>query len=133
MTALAEVRDRLAALAALPGVGVDAEDISRWADPDLRLFTPAEQAHCVAAGSGRARAERFAGRWCAKEAVVKAVAAFTGPVVPTLRDVEVVPDAAGRPLVQLSDRLAAAALDVAVSITHTPSMAIAVAVARPRG
>lgn len=122
--ALGEVRQRLAELTDLPGVGVDVEEIGRWASPDLRVFTSAERAYCL--GPGRS-AERFAGRWCAKEAVVKAVAPF---VVATLRDVEILAEATGRPLVHLSPRLADAGLEVTVSITHSATIAVAIAVAR---
>lgn len=116
-----EVAAHLAGLAGLPGVGVDAEEIARWHEPDLRLFTPAERAHCGTS------AERFAGRWCAKEAVVKALGPF---VAASVRDVEVLAEPSGRPVVRLADRLAAAGVVVAVSITHTRSVAVAVAVAR---
>ncbi|OLT19336.1 hypothetical protein BJF78_11005 [Pseudonocardia sp. CNS-139] len=112
----------MAELADLPGVGVDAEEIARWHAPDLRLFTPAERAHCLSGLS----AERFAGRWCAKEAVVKALAPW---VAANVRDVEIVAEPDGRPVVRLGPRLPAG-LAVTVSITHTGSMAIAVAVAR---
>ena len=51
-------------------MGVDIEATERWRAPDLRLFTDDELTSC----SGRANpAEAFAGTWCAKEAVVKAV------------------------------------------------------------
>jgi len=121
--ALEEVRHRLAVLAELPGVGVDVEEIERWTSPDLRVFTAAERAYCL--GPGRS-AERFAGRWCAKEAVVKAVAPF---VAGSLRDVEILADVTGRPLVHLSPRLVHLGLDVTVSITHSTTMAVAIAVA----
>lgn len=106
------------------GVGLDAEEVARWQSPDLRLFTATERAHCTALANS---AESFAGRWCAKEAVVKALALF---VRTGIRDVEIVAAPDGRPVVHLDPRLAGLGLDVVVSITHTASMAFAVAVAR---
>jgi holo-[acyl-carrier protein] synthase len=106
----------------LPGVGVDVEEVARWTDPDLRIFTPAEREHCAA---GADSAERYAGRWCAKEAVVKALAPY---VAASPRDVEILPDPAGRPLVRLAPRLGE--VEACVTISHTGSVAVAVAVAR---
>ena len=91
-----------------------------------RLFTEAERDYAEA----RARpAQHLAARFCAKEAVAKAL----GLPGWSFRDVEVV-DTAGAPQVLLSGAPAAAAggVDVSISLTHTGLTAGAVAVAVPR-
>ena len=100
------------------GLGVDIEPVARFVDPDLRLFTPAEVAHCL----GRPDAsERFAGRWCAKEAVLKALTGAEGRY--SLRDVEIVAGPHGEPLA----RVTGYGGTVLVSISHDGVTAAAVA------
>jgi phosphopantetheine--protein transferase-like protein len=109
-------------------VGVDLERVSRWHEPDPRLFTEAEHAYCL---SRQNAAESYAGRWAAKEAVVKAVFPFC-PVLP--RDVEIVTQDTGAPRVRLRlPSWAAGRVDVAVSISHSDDHAIGIAVARTLG
>jgi holo-[acyl-carrier protein] synthase len=89
-----------------------------------RLFTDAERAYA----SDRARpAQHLAARFCAKEAVAKAVGIEGGWA---FRDVEVVPTG-GAPAVRLTGRVAQAAAGraVSVSLTHTDTTAGAVAIA----
>ena len=93
-----------------------------------RLFTDAEREYAAA----RSRpGQHLAARFCAKEAVAKAL----GLPGWSFRDVEVVATA-GAPQVLLSGAPAAAAVanrvTVSISLTHTASMAGAVAVAIPR-
>ena len=91
-----------------------------------RIFTEAEREYA----SARARpAQHLAVRFCAKEAVAKAL----GLPGWSFRDVEVI-DTAGAPQVLLSGAPAAAAVgvDVSISLTHTGQTAGAVAVAVPR-
>ena len=92
----------------------------------------------AASGSSGA-AQHLAGRFAAKEAFVKA---FSGarpghaPVLPAMdwREVEVVTDGWGRPLLRLHGDLAAAVagalgpVELHVSLTHEPTMAAAVVV-----
>jgi len=100
------------------GLGVDIEPVARFADPDLRLFTPSEIAHCL----GRPDAsERFAGRWCAKEAVLKALTGAPGRY--SLRDVEIVSGPQGEPHARVNGY----AGTVLVSIAHDGVTAVAVA------
>ncbi|HSO05268.1 MAG TPA: holo-ACP synthase [Candidatus Limnocylindrales bacterium] len=101
-----------------------------------RTFTVGE---LRAAGGHSGAAQHLAGRYAAKEAFVKA---FSGarpgraPAIPDMdwRQVEVVPDAWGRPTLVLHGELAAAVAatlgEVAlhVSITHEPTMAAAVVI-----
>ena len=121
-----EVLHLLADLTAVPGVGVDTEAVDRWGDPDPRLFTVNERSHCLSLARP---AEGFAGRWCAKEAVVKALTPFARVAI---RDVEILVGADGRPLVRLAPQALIDDICVVVSISHTASVAVAVAAARRR-
>src|SRR5919201_342018 len=97
-------------------IGVDAVSVGRIAlavqrsgDGFLtRVYTPAELAYC--AGS----AERLAGRWAAKEAVIKCFDG-TGICFPRKR-IEVLPSGSGAPQVRLLGDARGA--QVEVSITH---------------
>ena len=114
------------------GVGIDTLEIDRLERalerrPRLaeRLFTEAERAYAAE----RARpGQHLAARFCAKEAVAKAL----GLEAWSFRDVEVVASH-GPPSVRLSgaaaDRAAALGVEVSVSLTHTRRDAAAVAVA----
>ena len=113
------------------GIGMDLLEVERMERalarrPALgeRLFTDGERAY--AARQARP-AMHLAARFCAKEAVAKALRLRVwGP-----REVEVVRDAAGAPSVRLSGKAAARAaelgVEVAVSLTHTRGTAGAVA------
>jgi holo-[acyl-carrier protein] synthase len=86
-----------------------------------RLFTEGERAYAAA----RARpGQHLAARFCAKEAVAKALALE----VWSPRDVEVVVAASGAPEIVLHGTLAALG-PVGVSLTHEDGLAAAVAVA----
>jgi holo-[acyl-carrier protein] synthase len=92
-----------------------------------RLFTEHERAYAAA----RARpGQHLAARFCAKEAVAKAL----GLEAWSFRDVEVVATA-NRPELRLHGKVAAAAarqgVRVSISLTHTRREASAVAVAAP--
>ena len=95
-----------------------------------RVLTPAEQA----------RAKQFkdpvpfiAGRWAAKEAILKMLGTgWRGRIAWT--DMEILPDELGRPVVTLSGETARLAAELGVarvllSITHTPLTAAASAIA----
>lgn len=90
-----------------------------------RVFTPAEAAFC------RGRVPELAARFAAKEAVMKALG--TGARSVAWRDIEVLPDRRGKPLVYLTggaaDRAAFIGLDaIDVSLSHLASFAIAIVV-----
>jgi len=95
-----------------------------------RVFTPAEVEY---ARSARNRAERLAGRFAAKEAVLKLIGTgLRGKMAWT--DIEVINDPMGRPCVRLSGEVARIARQqgieqVQISITHTSQLAMASAVA----
>ncbi|MGA9859465.1 MAG: holo-ACP synthase [Solirubrobacteraceae bacterium] len=117
-------------------VGIDLLDIGRLERalerrPRLaeRLFTDAERAYA----RSRARpGEHLAARFCAKEAVAKAL----GMEAWNFRDVEV-SSAGGPPEVVLhgsvADRASELGVQVSISLTHTASDAAAVAVVAPHG
>jgi len=96
-----------------------------------RVFTPEEIAYCSAKGDKR-RVEHFAGRFAAKEAVLKVLGTgWRGQIAWT--DVEVVNDGMGAPQVRLSGEAAKVATGlgitrVLVSITHLRDLAAAGAV-----
>jgi len=102
--------------------------IGRWGDRFLtRVFTDAERAYC------RGRVPELAVRFAAKEAVSKALG--TGIVGMAWRDIEVVPDPRGKPLVVLHNRARARATELGltaleISLSHSRDMAIAMVVAQ---
>lgn len=110
------------------GVGVDSEVVARWRErlPSLRrsprLFTEREREYC---DSFADPAPVYAGSWCAKEAVFKAVSRFG---VLTLDQIEIERLATGCPQVLLPVALAER-VSVCVSITHDAERAVAFAVA----
>jgi hydroxyethylthiazole kinase-like uncharacterized protein yjeF len=106
-------------------IGVDAVSVDRVAlavkrsGPGFlaKVYTPAEVAYCAG------NSERLAGRWAAKEAVIKCFDG-TGICFPRRR-IEVLPGPGGAPRVRLlgNDRGA----QVEVSITHHSALAVATA------
>jgi holo-[acyl-carrier protein] synthase len=90
-----------------------------------RIFTPEEVAYC------RGRVPELAARFAAKEAVMKALG--TGIRGAGWREIEVLPDRRGKPLVYLygrakerADKIGLHALDV--SLTHERDFAVAAVV-----
>ncbi len=120
------------------GHGIDLVDIPRIARMHAdhgshfldRCFTPAEQAYCL---SYALPAERLAGRFAAKEAVLKALSTgWRGQIAWT--DIEIITDPAGKPSVHLTGESARIAAQQKItrwhiSISHTQSHATASAIA----
>lgn len=118
--------------------GVDLMEVQRIADllerhPEravARLFTPQEQAYCEA--SIKRRAEHYAARFAAKEAVLKALGTgWSGGIEWT--DVEVVRAPSGEPGVLLHGQAATLAVRMGItewklSLSHTGSLAMASAI-----
>ena len=98
-----------------------------------RVFTEAEQSY---ARAHKNTIEKYAGRFAAKEAILKLVGTgWRGKIKWT--DIEVVNDAAGRPEVTLSGEVERIATElkisqISISITHTANFAMASAVALSR-
>ncbi|MGH9279137.1 MAG: holo-ACP synthase [Acidimicrobiales bacterium] len=118
------------------GIGIDAVEVDRFRRllerrPRVatRLFTEGELA---AGAGGRDAAPRLAARFAAKEAVMKALGVGLGAFA--FRDVEVVSAASGAPSLVLRGAAEQLASQLGVqgwrlSLTHTESLAQAVAVA----
>ncbi|KAJ3373192.1 3-oxoacyl-[acyl-carrier-protein] synthase [Allomyces arbusculus] len=125
------------------GVGVDIEVVSVFANRSLsedtfiqRNFTPAEIAYCQARPDPAAS---LAGKWAAKEAVVKAISSFdlehakvwTQGAGAPLIDIEVLAGNSGAPEVHLHGEAQAAGAqvgvhDLKVTISHAGEYAVAV-------
>jgi holo-[acyl-carrier protein] synthase len=91
-----------------------------------RIYTPAEQKRA------RGRPSELAARFAAKEATMKALG--TGRRGVSWREVEVLSDPRGRPVLRLHGRAAARAAELglaafAVSLSHERTMAVAMVVA----
>jgi len=119
------------------GIGVDIIEVprieravARWGEVFLgRVFTEAERHH---AGTSPGAPQRLAGRFAAKEAVMKALG--LGWRSMAWREIEIATDLLGKPVVRLSGRAATAAHRLGVgawlvSISHTRRLAIAQALA----
>ena len=116
------------------GLGIDITEVSRIASAINRrgmsflerVYTPSEIAYCE---KHRNRAERFAGRFAAKEAAMKALGTgWTNGV--RWVDIEVVREPSGKPTLKLSgasqeiaNRLGVK--HIALTITHTGNTALA--------
>lgn len=120
----------------LVGIGVDLVEIDRFRTalartPGLkdRLFRPDERAY---ADAKRDPVERYAVRFAAKEAVMKALGRGLGEIA--MFDIEVRRDESGAPSVLLHGRAAQVAAEQGVrrwllTLTHTEHTAQAIAVA----
>ncbi len=115
------------------GMGIDLVEIHRMKkaiEKPLfvqRVFTPAEQTYCD--GRGRQNAASFAARFAAKEAVMKALG--TGLAGGgTWQDIEVLPDAQGKPVMTLTGVFGQLAREMGVtrihvSLSHAQEFAVA--------
>jgi holo-[acyl-carrier protein] synthase len=95
-----------------------------------RVYTPAEIGYC---SPRRARTEHYAGRWAAKEAVLKALGTGWSRGI-QWTDVEVYNQPGGQPIIRLHHRAAEIAdqsgIDrILISITHCRHYAVAFATA----
>ncbi|MCL2647597.1 MAG: holo-ACP synthase [Phycisphaerales bacterium] len=119
------------------GHGIDLAEVARIAQMRAeheehflnRCFTAAEQAYCL---SYRDADIHFAGRFAAKEAVLKVLGTgLRGQI--SWMDMEIVNDAAGKPGVTLTGECARIAAELGIekwhlSITHTGGVAMASAI-----
>ena len=123
-------------------VGVDLAEVERirkaLEDPRIgtrfrdRVFTPKEIQYCEK--KRRGRYESYAGRFAAKEAVMKALGRGWGAKV-TWLDIEVARAPSGKPEIVLHDKTALLAEELgirrwALSITHTAEHGLAYVVAQ---
>jgi holo-[acyl-carrier protein] synthase len=116
------------------GLGLDIAEIdrieaaiTRHGAPILkRLYTPAEMAYCE---SHRNKFERYAGRFAAKEAAMKALGTGWRRGV-RWRDIEVIREPSGKPSLSLkgvAKRIAEGlgAKNISLTITHSGNLALA--------
>jgi holo-[acyl-carrier protein] synthase len=116
------------------GLGLDIAEIdrieaaiARHGTPFLeRLYTPSEVAYCE---SYRNKFERYAGRFAAKEATMKALGTGWRRGV-RWRDIEVIREPSGKPSLSLSGAAKRIAEDLGVrnislTITHSGNLALA--------
>jgi holo-[acyl-carrier protein] synthase len=95
-----------------------------------RIFTATEQAY---AKNNRNSVEKFAGRFAAKEAILKLIGTgWRGNIAWT--DIEIINNHVGQPIVNLNGQVKKTAdslgiSQISISITHTANFAIASAVA----
>lgn len=118
------------------GVGIDLVDVDRFRTslqrtPSMRerMFTPGERAYAETANDPT---ERYAARFAAKEAVMKAMGVGLGAF--GFHDVEVLRDEDGRPSLRVVGAAELLALERGVgrwqiSLTHTATSAGAIVVA----
>lgn len=116
------------------GTGIDiaevpriAQAIARHGDRFLkRIYTEGEMRYCDSKAN---RMERYAARFAAKEAAMKALGTGWNRGV-RWRDVEVCREPGGRPTIEFSGKAAEfaralGAKHVSISLSHTPEQAIA--------
>ena len=116
------------------GLGVDIAEvprikaaIERHGEPFLRrIFTPSEVAYCE---RFKNKFERYAGRFAAKEATMKALGTGWNRGVRWV-DLEIVREPSGRPTIALAGEASKIAAHlgvkrISVSITHTEAQALA--------
>jgi holo-[acyl-carrier protein] synthase len=108
---------------AIIGIGIDITEISRIARAVTghgekfirKVYTPSETDFCNRAGAPE---RHFAGRWAAKEAFYKALPPTVQPLSSWL-SVQILPDQAGRPRLEVREqRLKQALTEAGVSSIH---------------
>ncbi|MGY0019300.1 holo-ACP synthase [Streptomyces sp. cg35] len=116
--------------------GMDLAEVSRIEElmisqPELRerVFTTRELSYCY---RHRRAGEHLAGRWAAKEAVLKCLGTGMGPRM-EWTDIEIVNDRGGRPRVRLHGEVEAVARSLGmhqidISLSHSGGLAVAHAV-----
>ena len=118
-------------------IGCDIEEIGRFREDITqssrfldRVFTRNEQEYCL---SYQDPASHFAARYCAKEAVVKALCSLGLSPLP-FSSIEIVHDDGGVPRVILhpegEGRMKYLNLEIQVSMSHSPTIAMAVSLVR---
>ena len=113
------------------GIGVDIENIDRFTGPDRtqdssflnKIFTRNELEYCF---SKKISAQHLAVRYCAKEAVVKALASLNRTNL-NYRDIEIVNKKSGIPEVRI-EKPGFDDLQIKLSLSHCADKAIAFAV-----
>ena len=94
-----------------------------------RIFTPHEEAYARA--RRRTTVLHLAGRFAAKEAVLKAVSQIDPTRVLAMRQIEVRNDSLGRPRIVLHDKRRGR-IQIHMSLSHVNTVAVATAIAMKR-
>ncbi len=120
----------------IAGIGIDMVDVERIAEKVAKengfrekVFSAREIAFCE---EKKRKAQHYAARFAAKEAFLKATGLGLS-LGHTLSQVEIIPDAAGKPEIFLSGSFAQHASErgwtkIHVSVTHVQTMACAVVI-----
>ena len=116
------------------GCGIDVVELARFRDAMTRggrafmrrVFTDHEEAYARA--HRRTTLLHLAGRFAAKEAVIKAISQVDPHRVLAMHQVEVRNDRLGRPHIVLHDRRAGS-MKIHVSLSHVDTVAVASAIA----
>ena len=111
-------------------IGVDIEEISRFEGKTMgtdshflnKIFTPRELDYCFSQG---VPAQHLAARFCAKEAVIKALNNIIDEIIPC-NGIEVLNRKDGSPYINLLKPIID--VDIKISLSHTKNEAIAFAV-----
>jgi len=105
------------------GVGVDICDVSRIKSDIENLdtfvidnFTDPEIVYCEQANNPQVRAQRYAARFAAKEAIIKALGGIDE--APDFREIYILKGRSGRPFVHLEGRAKQQADAIGVSRIH---------------
>ncbi|MBR4270477.1 MAG: holo-ACP synthase [Clostridia bacterium] len=120
-------------------VGIDLVDVSRFSGerftPEVyyRLFTPKERDHIESVGSVQLQHERMAGKFAAKEAVVKMLGFGINKGI-SWQDIEILPNDLGKPVLTLFNGALKVYTDLRlhhadISISHTAEFATAICIA----
>ena len=117
------------------GVGTDIIEIERFEktlqrSPKIteKLFSPKENSYCQSKGKNKVL--HLAGRFAAKEAIVKALGEGFGRTISFL-DLEILNNKKGQPIVFFSEKLKKKfpKIKVLISISHSKTVAVAFALA----
>ena len=118
------------------GIGIDMVEVDRIAEKIVKengfkekIFSPGEIAFCE---GKKNKGQHYAARFAAKEAFLKATGLGLS-LGHTLSQIEIIPDAAGKPEIFLSGRFAQLAQErewntIQVTLTHVQAMACAVVI-----
>ena len=120
-------------------VGIDLVEVSRFSGERFtkevfdNLFTPREQEHINDIGNPQLRFERMAGKFAAKEAVVKMLGFGINKGI-VWQDIEILPNDLGKPVLNLYNGALRVFTDLKlhhadISISHTLDFATAICVA----
>ena len=115
-------------------IGVDIESISRFENKSLekdkhfleRIYTKAEIDYCF---KSKQSAKHLAARFCAKEAIYKAMSNLIKDGTIEFKNIEILNNENGSPFVKLHDNRFN--VDISISLSHDKDKAIAFAVVIP--